>query len=169
MPDPSSRSRARKHRKFMLASILSGVLAVVGGIGIWFYWPPALSSSAPINPAQIAMGRVVYQQICASCHGVNLEGQPDWKDLNPNGKLPAPPHDVTGHTWHHADSVLLQIIEEGTAAFIGDGYESDMPGFGEVLSDQEIKAVLEFIKSNWSEREREYQEQFNQREREAEK
>ena len=41
-----------------------------------------------------------YQEYCASCHGVNLEGQANWRSRNQDGTLPAPPHDETGHTWH---------------------------------------------------------------------
>ena len=71
-----------------------------------------------------------------------------------NGRYPAPPHDETGHTWHHADALLERIIRDGTAAVVGDGYESDMPGFTDVMSDAEITAVLAYIKSTWPERER---------------
>jgi mono/diheme cytochrome c family protein len=81
--------------------------------------------------------------------------------------LPAPPHDTSGHTWHHPDGILFRITKEGPAAVVGDGYESDMPGFGDVLSDREIRAVLEFIKSTWPERERRYQAEMSRREKEA--
>jgi hypothetical protein len=37
-------------------------------------------------------------------------------------------------------------------------YESDMPAFEGVLADTEIQAILDFIKSNWLARERDYQE-----------
>ena len=80
-------------------------------------------------------GERLYQENCASCHGANLEGQPDWRSRLPNGRLPAPPHDASGHTWHHTDRVLLDIVKRGTAAIVGNGYESDMPGFKEVLTD----------------------------------
>jgi mono/diheme cytochrome c family protein len=35
-----------------------------------------------------------------------------------------------------------------TAAIVGGGYESDMPGF-EAVSDAEVHAVLAYIKSTW--------------------
>lgn len=112
----------------------------------------------------LVAGRVLYQQHCASCHGANLQGQPDWQTPLPTGRLPAPPHDASGHTWHHSDRVLFQIIKNGTAAVVGGDYESDMPRFGSVLSDDEIRAVLAFIKSTWPERERRYQEEMSHRE-----
>ena len=107
----------------------------------------------------LAEGRAIYEAHCAACHhGAELEGQPDWRSPHPSGRLPAPPHDASGHTWHHPDDVLFRIVKEGTAAIVGGGYESDMPGFGDVLSDTEIRAVLKYIKSTWPERERTYQE-----------
>jgi mono/diheme cytochrome c family protein len=104
-----------------------------------------------------ALGRDLYARQCASCHGASLEGQPDWMRRLPSGRLPAPPHDASGHTWHHPDGVLFRIVKEGTAAVVGQGYESDMPAFAGVLSDQQIRGVLAFIKSTWPERERAYQ------------
>jgi Cytochrome c, mono- and diheme variants len=98
-------------------------------------------------------GRQVYVDYCASCHGANLEGQPNWKQRLPTGRLPAPPHDATGHTWHHSDRQLFRIVKEGPAAMM-PGYETDMPGFGAVLDDGEIAAVLDYIKSTWPERQR---------------
>ncbi len=114
-------------------------------------------------------GKPLYQKHCASCHGANLEGQPDWKKRLPNGRLPAPPHNASGHTWHHPDGTLLKIVKEGTVAIAGGDYQSDMLGFKDVLSDDEIKAILEFIKSTWPERERKHQERLSKREREAQK
>lgn len=108
------------------------------------------------NAETIALGRTIYETQCAACHGAQLEGQPDWQMPLPSGRLPAPPHDATGHTWHHPDDILFRIVKEGTAAIVGGGYESDMPGFADVLSDAEIRAVLAYIKSTWPERERSY-------------
>ncbi len=108
----------------------------------------------------VARGRVLYNANCASCHGANLEGQPDWQIVGKDGILPAPPHDDSGHTWHHSDTVLIDYITlggEGAMAKTGVPFNSGMPAFGEVLSDQEIASILAFIKSTWSERERSYQ------------
>ncbi|HLS69023.1 MAG TPA: cytochrome c, partial [Kiloniellales bacterium] len=72
-----------------------------------------------------------------------------------------------GHTWHHSDEVLFRIVKEGTAAIVGGGYESDMPGFGDALSDGEIRAVLQYIKSTWPERERLHQQRVSDAEENA--
>ena len=120
------------------------------------------ASNAASSAEVIEQGRQIYADQCASCHGAQLEGQPDWKTPLPSGRLPAPPHDAGGHTWHHPDDILFRIVREGTAAIVGGGYESDMPGFADVLSDAEIRAVLVYIKSTWPARERTYQENVSQ-------
>ena len=101
-------------------------------------------------------GQELYAESCATCHGADLEGQPDWKRRMDNGRMPAPPHDVSGHTWHHPDQDLLVIVRDGLSAIV-PGYESDMPAFGGTLTDEDIGAILAFIKSTWPERERGFQ------------
>ena len=124
-----------------------------------------LASWAQAVAAEEGMdGAALYQQNCASCHGAELQGQPDWRSPGPDGRLPAPPHDATGHTWHHGDDILFRITRDGTAAVVGGGYESDMPGFADALIDAEIRAILDYIKSTWPERERAYQRERTQQE-----
>lgn len=146
------------HTTFWIGSLVGGVfLAIFGG---WNYAGTAATAAA--SEEVIEQGRKVYADQCAACHGAEFEGQPDWRSPLPSGRLPAPPHDESGHTWHHPDEVLFRIVKEGTAAIVGGGYKSDMPGFGDVLSDAEIRAVLDYIKSTWPERERSYQERVSQ-------
>lgn len=98
----------------------------------------------------VALGATVYQENCASCHGVNLEGQPDWRSPGEDGRLPAPPHDASGHTWHHDGETLFHLTKYGVGALINDpDYASNMPIYDGVLSDDEIIAVLSYIKSTW--------------------
>ena len=105
------------------------------------------------DPAQLALGKKLYAQHCAACHGANLEGQPNWQKRLPNGRMPAPPHDDNGHTWHHPDPVLFGITKHGLVPpYAPKGHESDMPAFAGTLSDAEIRAVLAFIESRWSDR-----------------
>ncbi|MDU8912757.1 cytochrome c [Aestuariicoccus sp. MJ-SS9] len=101
------------------------------------------------EPARVANGATIYAENCAACHGADLEGQPNWKDRDAAGYLPAPPHDETGHTWHHDDILLVRITALGTEAIVGGGYKSNMMGFAEVLSADEILDVLAYIKSTW--------------------
>jgi len=113
---------------------------------------------APVTAEQIALGREVYAANCAECHGVNLEGQPNWRRRNEDGRMPAPPHDESGHTWHHSDQNLFAITKLGVGGIV-PGYESEMPAFEDILSDGEITAVLAFIKGTWPERRRSSQAQ----------
>ena len=118
-------------------------IAAVAAVPVW---------AEDVSPATIQLGQQIYSANCATCHGANLQGQPDWKHRLANGRMPAPPHDVTGHTWHHSDRDLFNVTKLGVAAVMGDGYESDMPAFGDKLSDEDIKAVLDYIKSTWPKR-----------------
>ena len=97
----------------------------------------------------VQLGSVLYAEQCASCHGQNLEGQPNWHKRDQDGYLPAPPHDETGHTWHHTDKDLFEMTKYGIRAFAGEGYKTRMPIYKDILSDSEILAVLSFIKSGW--------------------
>jgi len=113
----------------------------------------AACSEAPQPPPDLQAGAKLYAQHCASCHGAKLEGQPNWRQRLPNGRLPAPPHDESGHTWHHPEHVLFAITKFGLVPpNAPPGYESDMPAFGGKLSDHEIRAVLAFIASHWTSR-----------------
>ncbi len=106
-----------------------------------------------LNPERVTQGATAYSQQCAACHGATLEGALDWKQSLPDGSFPPPPHDSSGHTWHHPDSLLLAIIADG-----GDpAFNSKMPAFRDKLTEQERRAVLEFIKSKWGKNEREFQ------------
>lgn len=124
---------------------------------------PGFAGSSPADPrnsAQVARGAGLYAEACASCHGAELQGRPDWQSQAPDGTYPAPPQDGEGHTWHHPDRLLFRYIKLGGAEAFKDlaGFKSAMPGFGERLTDQQIWDVIAFIKSNWPERARAYQE-----------
>ena len=104
----------------------------------------------PDDREMVSRGEGIYRIACASCHGANLEGQPNWQDRGPDGLLPAPPHDDSGHTWHHPDAVLFQLTKSGMQSLAGADYKSAMPAFEKRLSDDDIIAVLSFIESRWS-------------------
>ncbi|WP_366140545.1 c-type cytochrome [uncultured Tateyamaria sp.] len=123
-------------------------------------WNVGADVQAAPDQRDLSRGKVVYAEACAACHGANLEGQPNWRIPGPDGMLPAPPHDASGHTWHHPDRILMDITVRGTAAVVGGGYDSNMPGFGDSYSEDELRDVLEWIKSQWPERERAHQAQI---------
>jgi mono/diheme cytochrome c family protein len=113
-----------------------------------------------ISETDIEAGKALYVKSCAVCHGVNLEGQPDWRSPSADGRLPAPPHDEQGHTWHHPDRVIFEYTKLGGKAALaiqGMEFDSGMPGFGQDLSDEQIWNILAYIKSTWPDRVRETQ------------
>jgi mono/diheme cytochrome c family protein len=132
-----------------VSAALLGAVALVVGMGA------AETDGGVLNaedPATVILGEQVYADACASCHGTDLAGQADWKTRGPDGRLPAPPHDASGHTWHHDGDTLFRITKYGVAALIGDpDYQSDMPAYDGTLTDEEIIAVLSYIKSTWPE------------------
>ncbi|MEX2251967.1 MAG: cytochrome c [Acidimicrobiia bacterium] len=116
-------------------------------------------SGEPIDNQRVARGEDLYQENCASCHRPDLSGDPDWKTPNADGSYPPPPHDSSGHTWHHSDQALLAIIRDGS-----DFPQTRMPSFGDKLTDDDIGAILDYFKANWGPEERKYQRQITEQE-----
>lgn len=147
-----------------------GLLLIFLGMGVALAYllvrQPASTSAEPVvingtvvppvptlDAEQVSRGASLYAENCASCHGANLQGAPNWKQSRADGSFPPPPHDSSGHTWHHSDALLLSITANG-----GDpANNSKMPAFGDKLAEEELIAILEFIKSKWGKDEREFQ------------
>lgn len=129
--------------------IAAGAAAAILALAWWQFGDAKPGRIDPDDARLVALGREVYAKHCASCHGANLEGQPDWRSRGPNGRMPAPPHDASGHTWHHPGDVLFGIVKEGVQKYAPPGYQSDMPAYARVLSDEQIVAVLSYVKSTW--------------------
>lgn len=143
------RSKPWKAAALMAAAVAA--IAVYAAV-VWKADPAAerLVQLRPDDAAVTALGQKVYAAQCAACHGARLEGQPNWRERGPDGRLPAPPHDASGHTWHHPDELLFRITKHGVAkaANLKD-YVSAMPAYDGVLSDAEIVAALSWIKAQW--------------------
>ena len=131
--------------------LLAGAFALLVAAVILATLSGARPLADPENAQQVARGKPVYERHCASCHGARLEGQPNWQEKLPTGRMPAPPHDASGHTWHHPDSVLFGMTKLGLVPgkYAPPRHETDMPAFGGALSDDEIWAVLAYIKRSW--------------------
>lgn len=141
------RSRAGMVRLAGVAGLAAAV--VVAGVA-WYVGVDADGRGADASdPDLVALGAVVYEQHCAACHGRELEGEPDWRRRKADGTLPAPPHDATGHTWHHSDELLFRLTRDGPGVIAGEDYRTAMPAYGGILSDREIWSVLAYIKSRW--------------------
>ena len=135
---------------------------------LYFFITYSNKSNASINlnttdNSIIENGKQIYAKNCASCHGVNLEGQKNWMSRLPDGLMPAPPHDQTGHTWHHPDRYLFMVTKYGIEEFIGEKYPNNMPAYKDILSDKEIIAVLSYIKSTWPTKIKEIHNKINSR------
>ena len=96
----------------------------------------------------IARGKIIYENNCVSCHQVNLVGAENWKGLDEDGHRKAPPLNGTGHTWHHDDASLHNIIKYGLAKIVKD-YDGKIIAFGDKINDKQIDSVLSYIKSHW--------------------
>ncbi len=149
----------KKKNHLLLIIVLSALLLIGGGALVLLNRPsPARAitvNAQPISAEQLALGEQVYNANCAECHGVDGEGQPNWKSPDENGVYPAPPHNSDGHTWHHADELLLEIIAEGGSKF---SPTSGMPGYKDLLTEEEMFAVLAYIKTFWGLEEFEFQD-----------
>jgi mono/diheme cytochrome c family protein len=132
------------------------ILAAATATGVALVWTfgPTLRLEADSGA-----GQAIYAANCAECHGASLQGEPNWRRPNQDGTYPAPPHDESGHTWHHDDAYLFAYTKFGGAAVLAQmgitNVPSAMPGFADSLSDDDIKAVLAYIESTWPERIRE--------------
>lgn len=135
--------------KFALSAVAAALLAGCSEPSV------EKSRADPRDTAKVALGAKLYTENCAVCHGAKLEGQPNWREKLPNGRMPAPPHDESGHTWHHTDEVLFGITKHGLVPgkYAPPGYQSDMPAFAGKLSDNDIWAALSFIESRWKSKE----------------
>jgi len=142
----------------LVLAVLGAGLAVAGYVLLVGAGPSRADAD---NPELVALGRAVYAEHCAACHGKNLEGESDWRTPKADGTLPAPPHDESGHTWHHGDELLFLYTKAGGEAVVPAGFKSGMPPFEGILTDEEIWAVLAFIKSTWPEPVRRRQEMMN--------
>ena len=126
------------------------VLAIsVSAAGLFLIPKEAVGKIPYQNVSAVAEGKNIYSTECASCHGANLEGQNNWQQRDAQGYLPAPPHDESGHTWHHDDQLLFQLTKYGIQSIAGNDYKSNMPAFEHSLSDEQIWNVLAYIKSQW--------------------
>jgi mono/diheme cytochrome c family protein len=140
----------------MRTRLLSGLAALVLGAGVLYVLmpggePPG-SRLRPDDAATVALGGSIYARECAGCHGANGEGQQNWDTASTAEDPLAPPHDGTGHTWQHPDEALFELTKFGLSTVACRRLDPDvMPQFAQTLGDDEIVAVLSFIKSRWPE------------------
>lgn len=137
--------RKRRMAIWALLGICVLVAAPVIFFGVRQLVHPRMDGS---DVAQVEFGGRIYAEACASCHGASLEGQLNWQNRLPDGRLLAPPLNASGRVWQLSDQVLFAISKKGPAAYPLD-YQTDMPAFGGRLTDEEIAAAVAFVKSTW--------------------
>lgn len=120
--------------------------------GAWFnpsvYAPyTSLAKVQAMQPASgadqaLMRGKAVYEQICALCHGVDGLGKPGQ----------APP--FAGSEWVLSDNVghMIRIPLKGLNGPItvkGEQWNLAMPAMGAALSNEDLAAVLSYIRHSW--------------------
>jgi mono/diheme cytochrome c family protein len=93
----------------------------------------------------LAKGAGLYTANCQSCHGGATGG--NLKDI-------PPPHNANGHTWHHADQQLIDMTLNGISFSLE---AQKMPAFKDKLTEEDVKAILAYIKTWWTEEQRKSQ------------
>ena len=153
----------RKPHAAIVCLILFALALIIAGCTANSPSPLTNAQGTPLPPvptldaSQVSLGRQVYQANCATCHGANAEGAPNWKTPDAKGNYPPPPHSDVGHTWHHSDRVLYEVIHDGFRNPLRADAPMNMPAWGNKLSDAEIRAVITYFKSLWSREHRAFQ------------
>ncbi|MFT7471571.1 MAG: mono/diheme cytochrome c family protein [Kiritimatiellia bacterium] len=95
---------------------------------------------------QVVLGREVFTQNCAVCHGAQAQGTvEDWREKLDDGSFPPPPLNGSAHAWHHPQEILLRVIDYG-----GEAMGGKMPAFIDVLENDEKLAAVAYFQSFWS-------------------
>lgn len=110
-----------------------------------------------LDANQVARGKQAYRANCGRCHGENGVGDLNWKVPDKDLNYPPPPHNDTGHTWHHADRVLYEAIRDGLRDPLKPNSELRMPAFGNTLSEADMRALIVYFKSLWNSEHQEFQ------------
>lgn len=139
----------RSRRRFFIGA-LGGIAALIlAAAGTWSWQTDAQVPGDSTDLDQVAFGSRVYRNICANCHGTQLDGQLGWREPLKDGTRLAPAHSTKGETWKLTDDDMFEVVKFGGEALKPAGERSRMPGFETKLTDLEIWAVIAFIKSTW--------------------
>lgn len=106
---------------------------------------PTILPTPRVSDARLLQtGQTLFNDKCARCHGERAEGAREWRKADDDGRFPPPPLNGTGHAWHHPSEVLMEVIMDGS---LGDG---NMPAWRGKLTDDEVRAVIAWFQSLWS-------------------
>lgn len=142
--DPRSSRTRRAWWRHRPAEALAGgfaLLALLAFVGVRVASSLPSDGSSRVSTEVLAAGEALYQNGCAACHGSEGEG-------SAQPTIPAPPLDGSAHSWHHSDAQIVGLIRQGG---------TQMPAVGASWNDDEVEAVLSFVKSRWAPWQREQQ------------
>ncbi len=105
---------------------------------------PAQFQKRWYDAEQVEIGRELFQQNCATCHGLEAQGALAWTQPGPDGKYPPPPLNGSGHAWHHPLPVLYSVIRNGSP-----GGQGNMPAWREKLDEDQIVSVIAWFQDQW--------------------
>lgn len=95
----------------------------------------------PTGGPDLARGRAVYENVCALCHNNDGTGKPN--------QAPT----FVGSEWVLGSPArLIRIPLSGLAGVImvkGERWELSMPAMGAALSDEDLAAVLTYMRQSW--------------------
>jgi mono/diheme cytochrome c family protein len=98
------------------------------------------SALSPFNPT-MAAGAAIYQDLCSACHKADGTGVPY---LIPNLAK-------TGSVASREPTSLVHVVLDGakTVATDQEPTAPAMPAFGEQLTDEQIAAVITYVRNSW--------------------
>jgi mono/diheme cytochrome c family protein len=136
-------------RRFLSASLTAIVLAGAAACskGASSTAETASSSSPPAYskaPASANDGARVYITNCSSCHQLDGRGVPG--AFPPLAGNPV----VTGDP--HRTIAIVKLGMSGKIAVAGETYDGTMPRWDQLISDEDIAAVVTYIRSAWKNR-----------------
>jgi mono/diheme cytochrome c family protein len=102
------------------------------------------SAAAEKNPASASDGAVIYMANCSSCHQIKGEGVPG--AFPPLSGNPV----VTGNP-----AAVITIVKNGLEGRVdvnGRAYSGIMPHWKGLLSDEQIAAVITYVRTSWKNR-----------------
>ncbi|SRR6266568_1573964 len=138
------------------------LVALMLGVATHIGTADAANEPPQLDLDHVKSGRVVYQKYCASCHGANARGAANWQERDEHGELPASPHDAEGHTWRHSDAELYEMVSRGWRDPFNKTKRLTMPAFGDVLSLEQIRDVITYLKTLWTSEQRSFQSEESQ-------
>jgi mono/diheme cytochrome c family protein len=148
-PPPSRGLFSDARSKFLLVASLVAIGATAVVMLVERRAASVATEARPDRPAQVALGRTIYRQGCAYCHGSEREGHEEWRPDTPVSSGLAPPLDERSPAVERPDRDMFEIVKFGGQPFLRVGQRSQMPAFEFNLTDAQIWAVIAYLKYRW--------------------